>query len=187
GPATWRELVPHRDDVMLEDLEVFAGHYVLHERRDGLVGLRVTAIEDGASHHVEFPEPTYDVAPEANAEFTTGMDRFSYQSLGTPPSVFDYDVTSRARTLLKQMEVLGGYDPSRYRTERAHATAPDGIRIPVSIVYRADTPRDGSSPLLLSGYGSYGAPYPVLFSSNRLSLLDRGVTMAIAHVRGGGE
>ncbi|HXJ80783.1 MAG TPA: S9 family peptidase [Candidatus Methylomirabilis sp.] len=187
GPARWRELVPHRDDVMLEDLEVFAGHYVLHERRDGLIGLRMTALPDGAFHHVEFTEPAYDLAAEANAEFRTATYRFSYQSLVTPPSVFDYDVTSRARVLLKQTEILGGYDPSRYRTERVHATAPDGTRIPVSIVCRADTPRDGSSPLLMSGYGAYGAPYPVLFSSNRLSLLDRGVAVAIAHVRGGGE
>ena len=186
-PDQWRELIPHREDVMLEDVEVFAGHHVVHERQDGLVGLRITALADGAVHHVQFPEPAYDVASEANAEFRTGTYRFSYQSLITPPSVFDYDVTSRERVLLKQIEVLGGYDPSRYRTERAHATAPDGTRVPLSLVYRAGTPRDGSSPLLLSGYGAYGAPYPVLFSSNRLSLLDRGVTMAIAHVRGGGE
>jgi oligopeptidase B len=186
-PEGWRELIPHRDDVMLEDVDVFERHYVVHERRDGLIGLRVTALEDDVSHHVEFPEPAYDVAAEANAEFSAAAYRFSYQSLVTPPSVFDYDVTTRQRALLKQTEVLGGYDPSRYRTERAHAAAPDGTRIPLSIVYRADAPRDGSAPLLLSGYGAYGIPFPVLFSSNRLSLLDRGVTMAIAHVRGGGE
>jgi oligopeptidase B len=186
-PGKWLELIPHRNDVMLEDVEVFASHYVAHERQDGLARLRVTALADGAFHHVQFPESTYDVAPEANAEFVTRAYRFSYQSLVTPPSVFDYDTTSRERVLLKQTEVLGGYDPSRYRTERAYATAPDGARIPLSIVSRAETPRDGSSPLLLSGYGAYGHPYPVLFSSNRLSLLDRGVTVAIAHVRGGGE
>jgi oligopeptidase B len=186
-PDRWRELVPHRDEVMLEDVDVLEGHYVVHERRGGLIGLRVTTLADGASHHVEFPEPAYDVAAEGNAEFRTGTYRFSYQSLVTPPSVFDYDMTSRERVLLKQIEVLGGYDPSRYRTERAHATAPDGTRIPLSIVYRVDTTRGGSSPLLLSGYGAYGIPFPVLFSSSRLSLLDRGVTMAIAHVRGGGE
>ena len=186
-PAQWTELLPHRDDVMLEDVEVLARHYVVQERRDGLVGLRVTTLADGAVHHVEFPEAAYDVASEANVEFDTSTYRFHYQSLVTPPSVFDYDMTSRARVLLKQTEVRGGYDPSRYRTERVHATAADGTRIPISLVCRADVTRDGTSPLLLGGYGAYGHPYPVLFSSTRLSLLDRGVTMAIAHVRGGGE
>ena len=186
-PARWTELIPHREDVMLEDVEVFAEHYVVHARQDGLIGLRVTLLRDGASHQIQFPEPAYDVASEANAEFRTSTYRFRYQSLVTPPSVFDYDVVTHERTLLKRTEVLGGYDPSRYRTERVHATAPDGARVPLSLVCRADTPRDGSSPLLLTGYGAYGLPYPVLFSSTRLSLLDRGVTMAIAHVRGGGE
>ena len=186
-PDRFVELIPHRDDVMLEDVEVFAGHHVVQERRDGLTRLRVTALPDGASHDVQFPEPAYDAASEANVEFRATTYRFRYQSLVTPPSVFDYDVTSRERTLLKQTEVLGGYDPSRYRTERVHATAPDGTRIPIALVCRADTPRDGTSPLLLTGYGAYGLPYPVLFSSSRLSLLDHGVAVAIAHVRGGGE
>ncbi len=186
-PARWTELIPHREDVMLEDVEVFAEHYVAQERQDGLIGLRVTALSDGASHRIQFAEPAYDVASEANAEFRTSAYRFRYQSLITPPSVFDYDVVSRERTLLKQTEVLGGYDPSRYRTERVHAAAPDGTRIPISLVCRAETQRDGTSPLLLSGYGAYGHPYPVVFSSTRLSLLDRGVAVAIAHLRGGGE
>jgi oligopeptidase B len=186
-PDRFVELIPHREDVMLEDVEVFAGHHVVQERRDGLTRLRVTALLDGASHDVQFPEPAYDAASEANVEFGATSYRFRYQSLVTPPSVFDYDVTSRERTLLKQTEVLGGYDPSRYRTERVHATAPDGTRIPISLVCRADTPRDGAGPLLLTGYGAYGLPYPVLFSSSRLSLLDHGVAVAIAHVRGGGE
>src|SRR5262249_44489237 len=132
-------------------------------------------------------EAAYDVGGDANAEFATPLYRFRYQSLVTPPSVFDYDVLTRQRTLLKQIEVLGGYDPSRYRTERLHATAADGTRIPISLVSRADTPRDGTSPLCLTGYGAYGHPYPIAFSSARLSLLDRGVAFAIAHVRGGGE
>ncbi len=186
-PGRWTELIPHREDVMLEDVDVFAGHYVVQERHDGLIRLRVTGLADGASHDIQFPEPAYDVTPEANAEFKTSAYRFRYQSLVTPPSVFDYDVVSRERTLLKRTEVLGGYDPARYRTERVHATAPDGTRIPISLVCRADTPRDGTSPLLLTGYGAYGHPYPVLFSSTRLSLLDRGVAVAIAHIRGGGE
>jgi oligopeptidase B len=186
-PAQWTEVIPHRDDVMLEDLEVFADHYVVHERADGLARIRITDRATGTSHRVEFPEPTYDIAPEPNAEYVTRHYRFRYQSFVTPGSVYDYDIAARALVLLKRTEVLGGYDPSRYRSERLHATAPDGTRVPISLVAPVDAPRDGTSPLLLSGYGAYGHPYPVTFSSSRLSLLERGVSFAIAHVRGGGE
>jgi oligopeptidase B len=183
----WTEVLAHREGVMLEDFDVFARHVVVHEREDGLIRLRVMRPGDGASHHVEFPEPTYEVDEEHNAEFDTNRYRFRYQSLVTPASVFDYEMEGRTLALLKRTEVLGGYDPTRYRSERIHATAPDGTRVPISLVARADTPRDGSSPMLLAGYGAYGLPYPVNFSSSRLSLLDRGVAFAIAHVRGGGE
>jgi oligopeptidase B len=183
----WRELVPHRPDVMLEDVDVFARFYVVHEREDGLLRLHVTPLDGGTPHHVEFPEPAYDVSSEPNAEFVTDAYRFRYQSMVTPASVYDHDVNTRRLLLLKRTEVLGGYDPARYRTERVHATAPDGTRIPLSLVSPADAPRDGTTPLLLAGYGAYGIPYPVTFSSNRLSLLDRGLTFGIAHVRGGGE
>ena len=186
-PARWTELIRHRDSVMLEGVDVFAGHYVAHEREAGLIHLRVTALADGATHDVAFPEPTYEVGPDANAEFSATAYRFRYQSLITPSSVYDYEMVSRERRLLKRTEVLGGYDPSRYRSERVHATAPDGTRVPISLVCRAERPRDGTSPMVLTGYGAYGMPYPVIFSSNRLSLLDRGVAVAIAHVRGGGE
>jgi len=186
-PERFTELIPHRDEVMLEDVEVFANQYVTHEREDGLIRLRITMLASGATHHVEFPEPTYEVSADANAEFITRMYRFRYQSLITPASVFDYDVHSHERTLLKQTEVLGGYDPARYRSERLHAMAPDGVQVPISLVYRTGTPRDGTAPLYVTGYGAYGMPYPVSFSSNRLSLLDRGYTIAIAHIRGGGE
>jgi oligopeptidase B len=179
--------VPHRETVMLEGVDVFATHYVVQEREDGLTRLRVTDLATRAAHDIRFPEPAYEATPESNHEFAARRYRFRYQSLVTPPSVFDHDVTTRERMLLKQTEVLGGYDPARYRSERVHATADDGTRIPVSLVRRADAPRDGSSPMLLTGYGAYGFPYPVTFSSNRLSLLDRGLTVAIAHVRGGGE
>jgi oligopeptidase B len=187
APGRWRELIPHRDDVMLEDLDVFADHYVVHEREDGLIRLRVTDARSGAHHHVQFPEPTYDLESDANAEFTTGAYRLRYQSLVTPASVFDYDIAARGLRLLKQAPVLGGYDPTRYRSERIHAIATDGTRIPISLVRRAEPAQAGSAPMLLAGYGAYGYPYPVSFSSNRLSLLDRGVTVAIAHIRGGGE
>jgi oligopeptidase B len=186
-PEHWTERIGHRDDVMLEDVEVFAGHYVAHERAEGLTRLRVTAIADRASHHVEFPEPAYEVSADVNAEFDAGGYRFQYESPVTPPSVFDYDVATRRSTLLKQTEVLGGYDPTRYRTERLHAVAADGTRIPISLVRPAGAPRDGTSPLVLVGYGAYGLALPVTFSSARLSLLDRGVSFAIAHIRGGGE
>jgi len=186
-PERFTELIPHRDDVMLEDVEVFADHYVAHEREGGLIRLRITALRDGASHHVEFPEPTYEVSADHNHEFDARLYRFRYQSLITPASVFDYDTITREPTLLKQTEVLGGYDPARYRSERLHATAPDGTLVPISVVCRKETPRDGTAPVLLTGYGAYGMPYPVTFSSNRLSLLDRGFTIAIGHIRGGGE
>jgi oligopeptidase B len=186
-PERWEEVLPHRNDVMLDDVDVFHDFLVAHEREDGLTKLRVVDLAHPGAHHVEFPEPTYDVMGEPNPEFETGVYRFRYQSLVTPSSVYDYDVRAQGLILLKRTEVLGGYEPARYRSERVHATAPDGTRIPVSVVTRADAPRDGSSPMLLAGYGAYGIPYPVTFASSRLSLLDRGVSVAIAHVRGGGE
>jgi oligopeptidase B len=185
-PERWQELIAHHDDVMLEDVDVFAGHYVVHERADGLIRLRIT-VPGGETHHVEFPEPTYEVSADANAEFATPHYRLRYQSFVTPGSVYDYDVAARRLLLRKRTPVLGDFDPARYRSERVHATAPDGIRVPISLVYPVGTPRDGTSPLFLTGYGAYGIPYPVTFSSSRLSLLDRGVTVAIAHIRGGGE
>jgi oligopeptidase B len=186
-PERFTELVPHRESVMLEDVEVFDSHFIVHEREGGLLRLHITVLDDGATHHIEFPEPTYEVSADANAEFVTRMYRFRYQSLITPASVFDYDVHTRERTLLKQTEVLGGYDRGLYDSERLWATAADGVQVPISLVCRKGTKRDGTAPLYLTGYGAYGMPYPVTFSSNRLSLLDRGYTIAIAHVRGGGE
>src|SRR5262249_39579214 len=185
--ARWEEQVPHREDLMLEDVDVFADHYVTQERADGLVRLRITRLHDGSIHDVQFPEPTYEVSPEPNAEFATTEYRFRYQSMVTPSSVYDYHTVDRRLLLRKRTEVLGGYDPTGYRSERLWATAPDGVRVPISLVSRADAPRDGTMPMLLAGYGAYGIPYPVMFSSARLRLLDRGVSFAIAHVRGGGE
>ena len=183
----WKEIIPHRDDVMIEGLDVFAGHLVLLEREDGLRQLRVMSLSTGASHRIELPEPVHAVFPAENREFETNVFRFRYQSLVTPESVFDYDMDKRERKLLKRADVLGGYDPARYVSERLHARASDGTTIPISIVYRRGVQRDGSSPLLLTGYGSYGLSTNPSFSSNRVSLLDRGVVCAIAHVRGGGE
>jgi oligopeptidase B len=189
----WREIIPNRPEVMIAASEVFQNHLVLFEREGGLPYLRIVDLAANAcsalaaSHRIEFTEPAYNASIGENPEFGTSHLRFQYESFITPRSVFDYDVRTRQRTLRKQQPVLGGYDSSQYVSERLHATAPDGTRLPLSIVYRRDTPRDGSAPLLLYGYGSYGISMPVNFSSNRLSLLDRGVIYAVAHIRGGGE
>ncbi len=187
GEENWTEIVPHRPAVMLEDHDLFARHLVISEREDGLPKLHVRNLETGDEHRVTFPEPAYSVVGDTNREFDTNTFRFRYQSLVTPASVFDYELETKERTLLKETPVLGGYDRTRYTSERIHATAKDGTRVPISLVYKNGTPRDGSAPLLLYGYGSYGIPMPAGFNSNRLSLLDRGVTFAIAHIRGGGE
>jgi len=186
-PESWTEVVAHRPDVMLEGLELFKNHYVLLERERGLPEFRVTDFRTGASHSIESPEPTYSAFSGANAEFDTPVFRHTYQSLVTPNSVFDYDMDKRTAVLLKEQPVLGGFDRARYASERLFATAKDGVKVPISLVYKKGMKRDGAAPMLLTGYGSYGYPYPVMFSSNRLALLDRGVSFAIAHIRGGGE
>jgi len=183
----WTEVIPHRAGVMLWGMEFFAGHSVVYEREEGLPRMRVTDLATGEWHRIEFPEPAYSAVPGENFEFETGTLRFSYESLVTPRSIYDYDLATRERRLRKQTEVLGGYDPTKYVTERLAALAADGTRIPISIVYRRGRARDGTGPLFLLGYGSYGYALPVSFASNRVSLLDRGFAVALAHVRGGGE
>jgi oligopeptidase B len=183
----WKEIVPQRDDVSIDDLGVFTNYFVLAERENGLPQISVHDIATGAAHRIEFPEASYNVTTDENAEFNTTKLRFTYESLTTPPSVYDYDMVTHERTLLKQQPVRGGYDPGRYQTERVFATAADGTPVPISLAYRKDLKRESGNSLLLYGYGSYGYPTDVWFSSNRLSLLDRGVIVAIAHVRGGGE
>jgi oligopeptidase B len=187
GRESWTEVVPHRPEVMLEGVDCFRDHLVRFEREGGLPQLSVTDLRTGAAHRIAFPEAAYTVSPEANREFDTRTFRYGYQSLVTPPSVFDYDMEARTATLLKEQPVLGGYDRTQYETERAFATAPDGVAVPISIVYRKGLVKDGAAPLFLYSYGSYGFPLPITFSSNRVSLLDRGVVFALAHVRGGGE
>ncbi len=188
-PSTtnWKEIIPHRKEVMLEGVECFANHYTTLERENGVRKIRVTDLKSSQSHYVEFPEPVYVAFLSQNAEFDTTKLRFNYQSFITPASVFDYDVRSKDRDLLKQQPVLGVYDMKLYKSERLYATASDGTKLLLSIVYRKELTNDGKRPLLLEGYGSYGFPYDVNFSSNRISLLDRGVIYAIAHIRGGGE
>src|SRR5262245_16279439 len=183
----WKEVLPHRQNVMLNGIDCFADHYIVLERENGIPKMRVTDLSSNQSHGIEFPEPVYMASPGRNAEFTTTTYRLNYQSFLTPRSVYDYDIKTRQRELLKQQPVLGGYDVKQYQSERIHATASDGTKVPISIVYKKGLQRDGMRAMLLGGYGSYGAPNDVNFSSARLSLLDRGVIFGIAHIRGGGE
>ena len=186
-PERWVEVVPHREDVLLESFALFRDHLVLQERCDGLTRLHVRPWTGGGGHDVAFDEPVYDVHVSVNREPDTGLLRFGYESLTTPRSVYDYDLEARSRTLLKRQEVLGEFDPADYAAERLHATAPDGRQVPISIVARTGAPPDGTGPLLLYGYGAYGISMDPAFNSARLSLLDRGCRFAIAHVRGGQE
>jgi oligopeptidase B len=187
GQANWKELVAHRPAVKIEDIDLFADYLVLSEWEKGLENIEVLDFNTNKTNRVTFPEPVYAASLAQNREFTTPVVRYSYQSLVTPSSVFDYDMNTRKSTLLKETEVPGGFDKKNYKSERLFATAKDGTKIPLSVVYRKTTKLDGSAPLLLYGYGSYGLSIPPTFSSSRLSLLDRGVIYVIAHIRGGGE
>ncbi len=181
----WEEVLPHREDVLLEGFEIFKKFLVVEERKDGLVELRVRPWSGKGEHYLDFGEPAYVSYIGANPEFETSVLRYGYSSMTTPNSTFDYDMVSREKTLLKQTEVLGGFDASNYVTERLTARARDGIEVPISLVYRKGFEKNGKQPLLLYGYGSYGATIDAGFRSSRLSLIDRGFVYAIAHVRGG--
>jgi oligopeptidase B len=187
GRQHWEEVLPHRANVMLEKTEFFKNYYVLLEREEGLPQMRVTDLRTGEWHHIKFPEATYLALPESNKEYNTNQFRYRYQSLVASDSIFDYDIDQRTSKLLKRTEVLGGYDSTRYQTERIYATAKDGVRVPISLVYLKGLQRDGTAPLYLTGYGSYGIPFSVSFDSSRFSLIDRGVVFAVAHIRGGGD
>ncbi len=187
GRESWAEVVPHREGVVLEGVDCFRDHVVLALREDGLPRLEVRDLRDGAAHRITFPEEACSAFPLANPEFDTTVFRYGYESLVTPPSVFDYDMETRTSVLVRQQPVLGGYEPAAYAVERVYAKGHDGTAVPVSIVYRRGLRRDGTAPIHLYGYGAYGYPLSLGFSSNRVSLLDRGVVVAIAHVRGGGE
>jgi oligopeptidase B len=186
-PSHWTEVVPQRDDVMLSRVECFAHHVVLTEREHALPQITVLEPEKHRSRRVSFPEVAYTVGPATNAEYDPRAFRYAYQSFVTPPSVYDLDLESLDSKLLKRTAVLGGWDPAHYAMERTHATAADGTRIPLTLLYRKGFQRNGRAPCLLYAYGSYGAPSNVTFSSARFSLVDRGVVYALAHVRGGGD
>ncbi len=184
---SWQEVIPHRDDVLLESFELFRDFLVVEERHLGLVRFRVMPSKGDGEHYVDFGEPAYSAELRDNHDFNTSALRYGYTSMTTPDSVYDYDMNTRGKVLLKQEEVLGGFDVSHYATERTWATASDGKRIPISLVYRKTLRKPEGNPLLLYGYGSYGISMDADFRSPRLSLLDRGFVFAVAHVRGGEE
>ncbi|MBN2275413.1 MAG: S9 family peptidase [Bacteroidales bacterium] len=181
----WKEVIPHRDTVLLENFELFKDYMVLDERINGLTRFRVINMHKNSEYYIDMGEQAYTAWFSANPEFKTDQLRFGYSSMTTPTSTFDFSMKTKERTLLKQQEVVGGFNPEDYYAERLFATATDGSKIPISLVYRKGTKKDGSNPLFLYGYGSYGNTTDPYFSSVRLSLLDRGFIYAIAHVRGG--
>ncbi len=183
----WKEFVAHNPAVKVEGISLFADHAVLSEWENGLQQLEVVNFKTNKRNRIQFPEPVYSAGLSVNREFNTSVVRYSYNSLVRPNSTFDYDMNTGKSTLLKQQEVPGGFDADNYKSERVFATASDGTKIPMSMVYRKGVKLDGSAPSLLYGYGSYGASMPPSFSSTRLSLLDRGVIYVIGHIRGGGE
>ena len=183
----WSPVLPYRPEVKLDSTDAFRTHLVVYEREAGLRQIRVLDLTTGLEHRISFPEPVYAIRTHSNPEFETTLLRLTYTSMVTPSSVIEYDLAERTWNVRKQVEVLGGYDQSRYTSERLFATAPDGTRVPISLVYRASLRHEGARPFLLNGYGAYGLSYEPAFSSNALSLLDRGFGVAIAHVRGGEE
>ena len=183
----WKEYLPHEEEILREGIEEFRNHVVVQQRRNGLVELEVRELQSGETHLISFEEPAYDASSSRNRDYDSQVFRYNYTSMITPQSVYDYDMTDRSKKLLKQQEVLGGYDPSQYVTERLYATARDGVKVPISIVYKKGFKKDGKAPLLQYAYGSYGYSMDASFSSSRLSLLDRGFAYAIAHIRGGEE
>ena len=185
--STWKTFVSHRPGTLIEDIDLFQTFAVLLEKVEALNRLRVYDFERDKWTAIEFTEPIYSVSPGSTPEYDSTTYRYTYESFSTPPSVYDYDTRAARSQLLKQQEVPGGYDSTRYVSERLWATARDGARVPISIVYKRAFVRDGAGPLLLYGYGSYGIGMPVTFSAARLVLLDRGVAYAIAHIRGGDE
>ncbi len=188
GLENWQEVVPHRADTLLEDVQAFENHLVLYERHDGLRQIRISGA-DGISQarNIQFPEPVYTYQEAANPEFSSRSLRFYYTSLVTPKSTIDYDMENDTWQVVKQDEIPSGYDPALFTCERQFASAPDGTRVPISLLYKRGLKRDGQNPTLLYGYGSYGFSQEPAFNANRLSLVERGFVFAIAHVRGGSE
>jgi oligopeptidase B len=187
GSKTWHEVMAHNAAIMLDEMDMFRNFLVLYERENGLPQIRVVDLRNGHSRRLSFPEPVYDVRPYTNRVYDTSEFRYAYESPITPASVFSYDMETGASQLLKQKEVPGGYDRNKYEVEQIYTTASDGTKIPVSVLHLKGAKLDGTGPLYLYGYGSYGISLDMWFSSNIFSLVDRGVTYAVAHIRGGGE
>lgn len=185
--SAWTEMIAHSDSVLIEGIEVFKNFVVISERRKGLTQLHIINMQNKQEHFIDFGEATYAAYSQGTPEYNTDTMRYYYTSLTTPGTEYDYNMATKQKKLLKQQEVVGGYDGSQYVTERLYAKANDGTAIPISIVYKKGFKKDGTMPLLLYGYGSYGASMDASFSSTRLSLLDRGFAYAIAHIRGGQE
>lgn len=185
GMDNWREIVPHRAGRLIIDVNVYARHMTRLEREDGLPRIVITRLEDGQEHSIAFDEEAYALGMAAGYEYATTSLRFTYSSMTTPAETYDYDMETRARTLRKRQEVPSGHNPQNYVTRRLFATAQDGESVPITLLYKKDTPLDGSAPVLLYGYGAYGISMPASFSTGRLSLVDRGFIYAIAHIRGG--
>lgn len=185
--SQWKPFEPYKPEVFTQSISLFANHAVVSEREKGLPHIRVVKLADQSSSRISFPEPTYSASPGNNPEFDTDSIQVGYTSLVTPGSVYRVDLNTGKRTLLKQTEVPGGFDPANYLSERIEAVAPDGVKVPMSLVYKKGLKKDGSAPILLYAYGSYGATMPPAFSPTRLPLLDRGVVYALAHIRGGSD
>ena len=183
----WQEVIPHRDDVLFEGFDLFKDHLVATERKDGLLQLRIMPWSGKNEHYVDFGEPAYAVRPGPNFDFNTNVVRYNYTSMTTPPSVYDYNMNTQEKKLLKREEVLGGFDSANYQAERIHATAADGVKVAISLVYRKGLKKNGTAPLWIYGYGSYGNTLDATFDPYRISLLDRGFVYALAHIRGGEE
>ena len=187
GVENWKDFIPHRTDVLMEGIDEFKNYLVFQERQNGLTQLVILNRKTGKKEFLKFDEPTYALYPSGNPEYNTDNFRFGYTSMITPSSQFEQNLTTGKRTLLKEQEVLGGYDKNNYVTERVFATAKDGTKIPMSIVYKKGMEKNGKNPLLLYAYGSYGNSMDATFNSSRLSLLDRGFIYVLTHIRGGQE
>ena len=185
--VNWKGLIPHNDSVLVSGFDLFKNFLAINERKGGLTQVHILNTQNNSSHYLAFEEATYLANITTNPDYNSGVMRFNYTSLTTPNSVYDYNMVSKEKKLMKQQEIVGGYDPKEYETERLIATAKDGTKVPISIVYKKGFRKDGNRPLLLYGYGAYGNSTDATFSSVRLSLLNRGFAFAIAHIRGGQE
>lgn len=183
----WVEIMPHRSDVLIEDFDIFSKYLVIEERQNGLVKIRIKTWDGKEDYYIDFGEPAYTAYTASNPDFDSHLLRYGYNSMTTPNSLYDFDMIERKSVLLKRQEIVGGYEPSDYVTERHYAVSHDGVSVPISLVYKKNVRREGPQPLVLYGYGSYGSSMDAYFSTLRISLLDRGFIWAIAHIRGGEE